>query len=87
MSKGGLAWTRRYYHGGGYYHHHDSYWAPLAGFAIGALVGGLIASQPYYGNYYQGGYCQAYPAYGNYDGYYASPRYHGYTSSDTCEPV
>jgi hypothetical protein len=70
-------------HGGYYHHHHDNYWAPLAGFGAGALVGGLIASQSYNGNYYQGGYYHGYPAYGNYAypsyyGYYRYPRYYGY---------
>ncbi len=64
-----------YYHGGyGGYHHHDDYWGALAGFGVGALVGGLIANQPYYGgNYYQGGYYGGYPT----TGYYTGPRYYG----------
>lgn len=41
------------------HHHRHGGWGVGAGFAAGALLGGALASRPYYGPGYYGGYAAA----------------------------
>ena len=54
-----------------YWHHHGGFGAALGGFAAGALLGGALASRPYYGNGYY--VAPGYYDYGYDDGYAYEP--------------
>jgi hypothetical protein len=72
-------WHHGGWHGGGYHHHyHGGGGAFIGGLAAGAILGGALASRPYYGAYaYDGNaiaYCESRfksydPASGTYLGY------------------
>ena len=66
-----------HWHGGGYY---GGWGAPLAGFAAGAIIGGALASGPYYyGPGYYGGPAYDYAPGG--DVAYCSQRFKSYNPS------
>jgi hypothetical protein len=84
----GDASAQRFGHRGGWGHHHGGWghrgggWGVGAGFAAGALLGGALASRPYYGygpGYYDGdpGYYAAVPG-GDRDDVYCSQRFKSY---------
>lgn len=74
-------WRRGYHNGYRGYHHYrsgyryyDGWWFPAGAFVAGALIGGAIANNNYYGGYYGGYYGSSYYGDGYYPRYY--PRYY-----------